>query len=184
MSIRLSILIPALPERLTLSSPTLKVLTEQAMGKPVEVLALMDNRQRSTGRKRNALLDLAQGNFVAFVDDDDQIAPNYVDRLYQAIIQHPHADCMVFDVQVDFRGQFTKIARYGVEYELGEDDRYYYRKPNHLMGYSRRIALRHRYRDTNWGEDTEWAARASRDVVTQVRIPEVLYHYLIRNHPV
>ncbi|CAB1128377.1 protein of unknown function [Candidatus Hydrogenisulfobacillus filiaventi] len=183
MSCKLSILIPALPERLPLLTPTLETLTAQAAGKDVEVLVLVDNRRRSIGEKRNALLDMAQGDFVVFIDDDDTVAPDYVDLLYGAIREHPEADCIVFDVEVHFRGQFSKIARYGVEFELGEDPAFYYRKPNHLMCYARRIARRHRYRDASWGEDTEWAERAHKDVSTQIRIPAVLYHYRVGQHP-
>jgi glycosyltransferase involved in cell wall biosynthesis len=129
VSIRLSILIPTLPERLTPLGPTVQSLTNQATGKDVEVLVLLDNRRRSTGAKRNALMDIARGDFVAFVDDDDRVTPDYVERLYQALVAHPAADCIVFDVLVDHRGKFTKVARYGVEYRDREDRSFYYRKP-------------------------------------------------------
>ena len=45
-------------------------LSKQAEGKPVEVLWLGDNYQRTVGAKRNALIDLAQGEYFAFVDDE------------------------------------------------------------------------------------------------------------------
>jgi len=186
VTVDLSILIPSLPERLHLLEGMLTSLEQQARRcghvQQVELLVLTDNRCRSIGEKRNALLDVAQGRFVAFVDDDDRVAADYVDRLCQAIGTHPDADCVVFDVAVSAPNG-GKLARYGVEYEIGEDAFYYYRKPNHLMCYARRIALRHRYRDTSWGEDTDWSIRAARDVVRQVRIPAVLYEYRLRPHP-
>lgn len=45
------------------------------------------------------------------------------------------------------------------------------------MAYRRELALRHRYLDIGYGEDDEWAARASADIVVQHRIEAVLYEY-------
>lgn len=178
MSIQLSVLIPSLPERtVTTLAPVLEDLTVQARGHDVEVIVLTDNRTRTIGAKRNLLLGLAQGEYVAFVDDDDRVAPHYIASLCAAIAGNPGVDCIVFDVEVDFRGQFKKVARYGKDYAISEDGAFYYRKPNHLMCYHWRIAARHPYGDVNFGEDTDWSLRAAEDIVSEVRIADVLYFY-------
>jgi len=173
----LSLLIPSVPERFTFLSSLLADLHQQAFGKPVEILVLIDNKKRTIGDKRNQLLKQAQGRFVAFIDDDDQISPHYVDALLEAIEKEPRADCIVFDVQVKLNGISDKLCKYGVEYQHGQDAQYYYRKPNHLMCYARRIALVHQFQDISYGEDDEWGGRCAGDIQLQHRIPQVLYTY-------
>lgn len=173
----LSLLIPSLPERRERLDSLLEALELQIAGKPVELIVMTDNRRRSTGAKRNALLQQAQGRYVAFIDDDDRVSEHYAAALLGAIAGRPEADCIVFDVMVYEGGKPLRSCLYGVEYEHGVDESRYYRKPNHLMCYKRELALRHPFRDIGYGEDDEWAARASLDIVHQARIDEVLYHY-------
>ncbi|MCY9544679.1 glycosyltransferase family 2 protein [Paenibacillus alvei] len=173
----LSLLIPSVPERLSALSRLLADLHQQAMGKPVEILVLIDNKKRTIGDKRNQLLKQAQGRFVAFIDDDDHVSPNYVDTLLEAIDQQPRADCIVFDVQVKLNGIKDKLCKYGIEYQHGHDEHYYYRKPNHLMCYAKRVAIEHQFQDISYGEDDEWGGRCAADIRLQHRIPQVLYTY-------
>ena len=84
-----SILIAAIPERYHVAHKLLLSLLEhQAVARmpDVELLYLLDNRRRSVGSKRNALLDAARGEYVAFIDDDDEVAPDYVQKIYKAIV--------------------------------------------------------------------------------------------------
>ncbi|MHC4094398.1 MAG: glycosyltransferase, partial [Planctomycetota bacterium] len=98
-----SILISAIPERYHSAQPLLYSLLESqgvARRPDIELLTLMDNRRRSVGDKRNALLDLAVGEYVSFIDDDDLVAPIYVDKVYRAIVkarkQEPPVDVICF----------------------------------------------------------------------------------------
>lgn len=176
-NLMLSILIPSLPER----SGTLAVLQEelkrQTVGRPVEVLVLTDNKKRTVGDKRNALIALAKGEYVVFVDDDDRVADHYVESLLSTIETSDEPDCVVFDTMVYSGGKPFRLCKYGVEYEHGISEQCYYRKPIHLMCYKRDLALRHSFENISYGEDDEWASRASRDINKQVRINKVLYHY-------
>ncbi|MCM3750332.1 glycosyltransferase family 2 protein [Paenibacillus pasadenensis] len=173
----LSVLIPSLPERSASLAAVLEELQAQLLGQPVELLVLSDNRKRTTGAKRNSLLQQAKGRFVVFADDDDRLSHDYVAKLVEAIRREPDSDCIVFDVMVYSGGQPFRLCKYGTEYEYGMDYNYYYRKPNHLMAYRKEIALKHPFADLSYGEDDEWAARASAEVKRQVRIDAVLYHY-------
>lgn len=176
--IALSILIPSLPERVEALSRVMKELQQQIGDKPVELLIATENRKRTTGAKRNLLIEQAQGRFITFVDDDDQLKPHYVDTLLRYIEENPAADCFVFDVAVFREGVYEKLCKYGIEYPYGSDEEYYYRKPNHLMCHARRLAARHRFADSSYGEDDEWAYRIAMDIRQQVRIPETLYEYV------
>lgn len=176
-NIVLSILIPSVPERMTHLKQMLDTLYEQAKDKPVEILVLLENKKRTTGEKRNILIEQAQGEYVVFVDDDDRVEPNYIDTLCTTIASNATADCIVFDVSVNFNNLFTKVTKFGKELEHTEDENFYYRKPNHIMCYAKRIAVQHKFLNVSYGEDDEWGARVSQDIVNQVKIPATLYHY-------
>ena len=177
MNIVLSILIPSVPERMDYLSRMIGHLSEQTQGMPVEILVLLDNKKSTIGTKRNVLIEQAKGDYIVFVDDDDRIEPHYVSTLCSQIESAPHVDCIVFDVAVYFNGRFNKLCKYGNEYSHGEDHFFYYRKPNHIMCYAKRIAAKHKFNDISFGEDDEWGARVSKDITNQTRIPSVLYHY-------
>jgi len=83
-----SILIPSIPERYHTAQGLLFSLLESqsiARMQDVELLVLMDNKRRSVGAKRNALLEMAQGEYVSFIDDDDEVATDYVQKIYRLI---------------------------------------------------------------------------------------------------
>ncbi|WP_307251812.1 glycosyltransferase family A protein [Croceifilum oryzae] len=174
---KLSILVPTTIERLTHASRTMAELQRQAHQLPVEVLVLVDNRKSTIGAKRNTLMDLAQGAFISFVDDDDRIEIDYVQTLLECIDQYPDADCINFEVEVNLSGLGKKICKYDVNYSHSEDEQYYYRKPNSRVCYAKKIAVQHRYQDSNYGEDDEWGWRACQSIRNQIQINKTLYYY-------
>lgn len=186
MTVTLSILIPALPERLTLLGSLMEDLTRQAEGLPVEVLVFLDNRQRTLGTKWNALVEAAQGNYVTKVDDDDQVSATYVRDILQAIEQHPGVNCILFDVAFYLCGKFQKIFRYGQEYGWTETDDYIYREPAPFMCWQRQIMSRYKFLDVTGSEDSEWINNGpwKHETISQIRIPHVLYSYMaVPGHP-
>ena len=73
---KLSILIPSIPSRIQdRMIPLYHKLQEQIRKldnpKDVELLCVIDNKRRSIGYKRESLVYIARGNYLAFVDDDD-----------------------------------------------------------------------------------------------------------------
>lgn len=177
MSIILSILIPSVPERMEYLNKLMMELNQQVQSKEVEILVLLENKKRTIGEKRNILIEQAKGDYVVFIDDDDRVASNYIENLCTVITSSPGVDCIVFDILVTFNEQFSKVCKYGKEFEYGEDDNYYYRKPNHLMCYSKKIASSHKFLNISYGEDDEWGERVSKDIVNQIRVPSILYYY-------
>ena len=85
-----SILITAIPERYHSVQPLLhNLLEKQAVARmpDVELLYLMDNRRRPVGAKRNDMLAMAKGEYVSFIDDDDEVSVDYVQKIYRAIVK-------------------------------------------------------------------------------------------------
>ena len=44
----------------------------------VEIIIDTDNKEKSVGKKRNDLIEKAQGEFICFIDDDDFVSENYL----------------------------------------------------------------------------------------------------------
>lgn len=83
-----SILIAGIPERYHLVQPLLlSILEHQSVARmpDVELLYLLDNRRRSVGAKRNALLGAATGEYISYIDDDDSVSNDYVQKIYREI---------------------------------------------------------------------------------------------------
>lgn len=172
----LSILIPTVPDREAKLAALLASLDAQVAGRTdVELLVLRDNRSMSIGEKRNKMLQLARGDFVAFVDDDDAVAPDYVASICDRLRQDT-PDVLCFTVAVRGYGP-EKPCRYHPSFSHVTLPTEYRRKPNHLMVWRRDIALRVPFPAIRTGEDTAWAEQISAHANAVSTIDRTLYTY-------
>ncbi len=126
----LSVLVPSVVERLHTGEKVTKSLDmyaflcacAQAYDGAVEVLMLTDNRKRTIGAKRQSLLDVARGEFVAYVDDGDEVSLDYVDQIVKAIMCNPDADVITFRQQADVTDAEGNTVTAIVEFGLGNPD--------------------------------------------------------------
>jgi glycosyltransferase involved in cell wall biosynthesis len=58
----------------------------------VEVLVNRDNKEITSGAKANELLLAASGKYIVFIDDDDEVADNYIELMLNAM--KTDADCI------------------------------------------------------------------------------------------
>lgn len=146
----------------------------------IEILGLYDNKKRTVGEKRQSLLDIANGEYLVFIDDDDRIGDTYITDIMHSLLTNPDCDCVVFNSMCTFiKAQPRKVlCKYGIEYEYSTTyTDTWYGKPAHTMVYRSSIAKKHRYANISNGEDTDWVKRACVDIKKQVRIDKVLYYY-------
>ncbi len=182
---QLSILTPAIPERLKQVATLCSELARQIGGRarPIEHLVLIDNKCRTIGEKRDALLRTARGKYVAFVDDDDSVSLDYVSKILDAAKSDP-------DV-ITFR-QIATVNGYAreVEFKLGNpNDSWVPEVPEgaamlrrnawHVCAWRREIAIQSRFPAVNYGEDWAWAAvLCALKHLTEFHIPSVLHFYI------
>lgn len=142
----------------------------------VEVITVIDNKTRMLGTKRNDLLNMAQGDYVVFVDDDDRVSDDYVQQLLDAVTVG--ADIITFEVEVSLNGNEPKPCyydiRYKSDYNLPDS---YHRLPNHIMAVKKELALATKYQDILKGEDADYSKRLAPLLKTQHIIEKVLYYY-------
>lgn len=176
---KLSILIPTLPERIVLFANLVEKLCKQGEQFPGEVEILSDDRGReiSTGQKRNELLQRAQGKYTVFVDDDDDVPEYYVAEIIKAI----ETDCDVMAINGMMTTNGTNIIYWNIY--LGADyvlrDGIYHRFPNHITPMKREHAIQVEFPNLSFGEDYAWAC-ALRDkflLRKETVIEKSMYHY-------
>ncbi|WP_205850403.1 glycosyltransferase [Mycolicibacterium sp. CR10] len=134
---------------------------------------LCDNLKRSIGTKRNDLLALAHGDYVTFVDDDDQVADDYVRSLLGAL----GSDVTTFDVEVTLNGGEPFPMKLSKDYVSENRDGLWLRIPNHLMCTRRELAVQTGFPDLGVGEDADYAKRLHPLLRSETRIARTLYYY-------
>ncbi len=124
----------------------------------VEYCIKFDNKEMSIGLKREHLLQNAQGKYVSFIDDDDNVTDAYIEDLAATIRgQYP---------VMRIRGQ---IAQYTFTHSLDNkldglmaQNGVFVRPPNHLNPMMADIAKLIHFKDATYGEDLEWTLRLAK----------------------
>ena len=175
---KLSILIPSLEERKKTLEQLKTELANQIGKRNVEVLSLSDNRQMSIGQKRNMLLTQSTGEYVAFVDDDDMVSPDYIEKVLNALTKNP--DCSSLTGEIVFSDGYSRPFIHSLRYTQWIDDhegKVYYRPPNHLNAVRRAIAVQVGFPPWNSGEDRSFSMGIRHYLKKEEWIEGVIYNY-------
>lgn len=178
--IKLSILTPSIPSRADRLAKLSEAIAEQIGDLPVEHLVLIDNKRRTIGEKRDNLLRLANGEYIAFVDDDDTILPGYVDELLRAINSAP--DVITFEQHAYFDGVLYRVNfRHGQPNNELLPDVLNTRAAWHVCAWKQSVALRSRFPWVQYGEDWAWAEPLNALELKEHHINKVLHEYRFRS---
>lgn len=180
----LSILICTIPNRIEMFNMLQnKILSqiEKANSNEVEILS-NDRLDITTGEKRNILLSQAKGEYLCFVDDDDDVADYYIEELLNAI--KSKKDCVSLKGIITWDGDNPEIFEHSTKYkEYSNNLRFqevvYERYPNHLNCIKSSIAKQISFTHKNHSEDTDFADALFRSglLQTEHHIEKILYYY-------
>lgn len=172
----LSLLICHLPARKLLLDKLLFELRSQISAGQYKVEILIDRDAGKVGAKRQRLLEQAQGDYVAFIDDDDWVAPDYLSSIVPALGAY---DAIGFQGEISTNGRNVKLFTISKEHKYEEKGGIYYRYNNHLSPVRREIALKIGYKDVSFAEDFDYAMRLKESglVKTEKYIYKALYFY-------
>lgn len=186
----LSILIASIPSRLGNAMSMFGELNRQcgmSSAGEVEILMLTDNKTRSVGMKRQSLLDLAKGEYVAWVDDDDEVSEDYVSSILKAILVehvahgHPKPDLVVWPILVTINGGQEGFVMPSIQNAADPIPEYAppmtKRPPHHLCCWKAELARKGKFPDIQHGEDFQWARQVWPHIKSEALIPNALYHY-------
>jgi len=145
--------------------------------KDIEILYLGDNKSRSIGSKRNDLLNIAKGDYICFVDDDDLVTDNFISTIFPEL--DGLTDIICYGVAISLNGQSLKPVYYSKDFKEDSDHPDHYKRiPNHLMVTKRELAVKIGYKDLYWGEDVDYSKRLLPNIKTQKILNSFLYHYI------
>lgn len=178
---KLSILICTLPEERSINKlMRLRGILGPQISKYdqfVEVRHHEAGRNMPTGTKRNQLIDNCEGEYFCFVDDDDILAPTYVEDILKALESDP--DVVTFNgwMTTDKKDRVDFVIKLGEKYEARDGK--YYRFPNHLTVMKKELVQHVKFEDIWMAEDYRWSKQIH-DLgllKTSVHIEKDLYHY-------
>lgn len=157
-----SVLIPTIPgrenslQRLldSLREKTQRICPELRM----EVCLGFDNREKSIGAKRESLLQSAQGKYVSFIDDDDDITDAYIEDLWQMIVGNFHVMRLRGQIQ---QYTFTHSIANKLTDKMARGEEFL-RPPNHLNPMMADVAKLVHFGDATRGEDLDWTIRMAK----------------------
>lgn len=181
MSKLLAILIPTLTERVQLLNRLQSALDKQRAGKNVILIINEDQKQKTTGAKRNELIQVAidhNADYIAFFDDDDLPGDTYIQRGIETM--ESGKDCGELWGNYYVRGKLLKPFHHYLGCTHAWDDKEkFHRFPNHLNFWKLDLVKDFSFQNKNFGEDMTWAETIHKAgiVKTMYPISDILYHY-------
>ena len=148
----------------------------------VQVLFLCDNKEISIGAKRQKLLEMAQGEYVVFFDDDDFPESDYISGIMDALALNP--DSVGFKIKMTTNGKDEKTCCHRFKYKdwaENVDGFDYVRGITHFNPVLCSLALQVGFKDMRFGEDKDYSDRLMKLVQNEVYIDKVLFHYRYSN---
>lgn len=179
----LSILIPATPKRINshlqpLVAKLEKQISEAERPQDFELLIFLDNRRRSIGEKRDALVQMSRGKFVAFCDDDDDVSVDYIKRLGNAINRASSEISVITFDQIAVINGVEAVCSFSLRHpnEPFKQPRFL-RNAWHVCAWRGDMARKVRFPASNYGEDWAWAKHLVMDATGEIHIDAVLHVY-------
>ena len=178
-----------IPSRIDLCKKLTEKLEDQIGDRTdVEIITLMDNKSLHIYEKRNHLLDVARGEWLAFLDDDDDVSDDYIDVIMETLQENPTTDLISFNQQCWLDGMSCKVVfALNNPHEpcipISETEyRDTKRPPYHMCVWRSSIAssekFKSAYSQTGQScEDIDWLVRLYPKVQTETKIEDCLHIY-------
>lgn len=147
----------------------------------IEVLVDDSSELITTGQKRNNLINQAQGLFVVFIDDDDEVSDDYCESILSCIKNNDDVDCIGISGVISYNGKHHKKWKISKEFDRNVDYyNYLARQTNHISPVRREIAIKVSFPTLTYGEDLVYSTGIQQFLNKEAIIDKELYHYKFR----
>jgi hypothetical protein len=184
----LSILIPSIPQREyqfdELCFQVALQIYELKIAHPMlgQVEIVWDDSKRfidgglSIGKKRESLVQRATGKYLCFLDDDEEIAPNYVETLVRLCNEDKDVCTFRSFAKNDFYWSVIDM-RLGSENEEATPERIVKRNAWHICPVKSEYAKLYEFEDTNYSEDWNWMEKVLTHCKTEAHTDQIIHCY-------
>lgn len=175
---RLSILIPAIPDRVIKAMELYDKIDSMIGDRDIELVMLMDNKKRSIGAKRESLKNISNAKYWMIVDDDDDLLA--IDEIYEATDRD--VDCITFKQQCYNSDGSSYVVTFGlgnnVEHKTNPSGFYVdmKRPPFHMCAWNERFKM-FSFPDISFGEDWGFLQKALNVAMTEYHIDKIIHKY-------
>jgi len=183
-----SVLVLSIPDRIKESLSKIyekleKQISTFGLQHKIEILALIDNKMRTVGEKRQSLLGISKGKYIAFLDDDDDISDDYLPEIVNAIQSNPEVDVISFNQWATVNNGEKTPVYFGLQYENTEFTQGVptYRKPFHLCAWNGKLARATEFPNVSITEDWVWVEQLCKKAKTEFHIDKFLHHYIFNS---
>lgn len=148
----------------------------------VELVFMEDNKEISIGRKRQMLLEKAEGDYIVYFDSDDYPKNNYVKAIMKGLEVEP--DCIGFRIAMTTNGVNPQTCCHSLRYPEWSDRKDgfdYVRNVTHFNPVKRSLALQVGFKDIRFGEDKVYSDQVTKLCKHEVFIDEFLFDYRYSN---
>lgn len=142
----------------------------------VEILVNSDNKEKTSGRKAQELIERAKGNYIAFIDDDDEVSESYIEQVLKAVESNP--DCVATNGTYWIDGRFVANWYLSKDFtDVNVSSVLYHRRTNHISPVLREHALKAGFPDKSNAEDKAYSEALNPFLKSETTITEPIYHY-------
>lgn len=177
----ISILIPSIPQRLDRLKELIQKY-EAYISKydlDMEIISIVDNKRITVGAKRNALVDLARGEYWVMSDDDDELTEIYFQTINSLYYSGSSPDVFTYlqSARINEDRSTVKFGLKNINEELVKDG--VTNRPAWHCCTWRKDAVKDARFDSslNWGEDDLFQRTANQLAKTEIHIPEICHIY-------
>lgn len=189
--IMLSILIPSIPQRWLSLVKLKRELNQQILSLEKidgfktlgEVEILVDDSAAflqgglSIGRKRNALVQNANGLYLCFLDDDETISPDYIETILR--LCQNNSDVCTFRAFVKLQNAWglVNMKLSTKENEQFTPEHTINRPPWHTCPVRSEFAKQYEFSDINNAEDFAWIEKVLTHCQTESHTDKIIFQY-------
>lgn len=131
----------------------------------------------SIGKKRQKLVEMASGKYLCFLDDDEIIAPNYLETLVRLCNEDKDVCTFRNLTKLDNFWTVVDMSLSHTENEQATPNAIVKRRPWHICPVRSEFAKRYEFEDSNYGEDWQWFERVLSHCQTEAKTDAIIHQY-------